>query len=63
MVSPFSISFVKSEMAMSGRPHGPYTVKNRSPTLFRPWRLWYAAAICSPANFEIPYRFAGWSMA
>ena len=35
---PFDIALVNSHMAMSGRPQGPYTVKNLSPTVGRPNR-------------------------
>ena len=36
---------------MSGRPHGPYTVKKRSPVVGMPYRLLYACAMSSVAFF------------
>ena len=36
MVSPFEMALAKSIGAMSGRPHGPYTVKYRRPVIAMP---------------------------
>ena len=36
--SPFRIALAKIIGDMSGRPHGPYTVKKRSPVTFRLYR-------------------------
>ena len=55
------MSRVNEKYAMSGRPHGPYTVKNRSPVLGMPYRWLYACAINSLAFFVAAYRLAGWS--
>ncbi|MNW09636.1 hypothetical protein D3C71_2066760 [compost metagenome] len=38
MVSPARIALVNLNKAMSGRPQGPYTVKNRSPVVGKPYR-------------------------
>ena len=42
---------VKEKSAMSGRPHGPYTVKKRSPVDGIAKRCAYACAIASFAFF------------
>ena len=47
---------------MSGRPHGPYTVKNRNPVAGRPNRWLYVWAISSLAFFVAAYRLTGWSV-
>jgi hypothetical protein len=36
MGSPLRMARVNKESAMSGRPHGPYTVKNRIPVAGKP---------------------------
>src|SRR5690606_1976391 len=47
--------------AMSGRPHGPYTVKKRRPVLGMPYRWLYACAICALAFLVAAYSVSGCS--
>ena len=44
---------------MSGRPHGPYTVKNRSPVLGRRYKCAYECAINSFAFLVAAYNETG----
>jgi len=48
---PRRMSRVKEKYAMSGRPQGPYTVKNLSPVIESPYMWLYVCAISSPAFF------------
>ena len=53
------VRWVKEKYAMSGRPHGPYTVKKRRPVTDRLNSRWYVCAIASSVFFETAYRLAG----
>jgi hypothetical protein len=55
------MALVKMNIAMSGRPHGPYTVKKRNPVVGRPNAWLYVCAISSFAFFEAAYMLSGWS--
>lgn len=44
-------TWLKKKYAMSGRPHGPYTVKKRRPVTLSPYMSWKARAInCATAH-------------
>src|SRR6187455_863598 len=55
------MAFVNRNAAMSGRPHGPYTVKNRKPVSGNPHNRLYASAISSQVRLVAPYNETGWS--
>ena len=50
---------VNRNKAMSGRPHGPYTVKNRRPVVGSRNRWLYVCAISSLAFLVAAYRLTG----
>jgi hypothetical protein len=51
IASPARMPLVNLKSAMSGRPHGPYTVKKRRPVIGMPKRWAYECAIASLAFF------------
>ena len=51
--------FVKMYIAISGLPHGPYTVKNLSPVVLSPYKCEYELAISSFVFFVAPYSDIG----
>ena len=61
MGSPARIPRVNLNSAMSGRPHGPYTVKKRRPVTGKRNRCAYACAISSFPFFVAAYSETGWS--
>ena len=46
--------FVNMNNAISGRPNGPYTVKNRKPVVGRSYKFEYVCAISSLAFLVAP---------
>src|SRR5690606_23860211 len=57
---PSRMFLVNRKSAMSGRPHGPYTVKNRNPVVGRRKRWLYVCAIISLAFLVAAYSVSGW---
>ena len=52
-------AFVNRNSAMSGRPHGPYTVKKRKPVTGNPYRLRVGVRHQLVAFFVAAYSVSG----